>query len=106
LPQSTRRGKNWPSDLLPVGQTFVVGNPATLGRAPSNTIVLPVDTVSLHHLRVVYRNGGWWVEDLGSTNGTFVNGRPVSGVTRLTSGDILDCGPHVRLQFGGPLQAP
>jgi hypothetical protein len=84
--------------LLP-GQAFVVGSPATLGRAPGNTVALPAETVSLSHLRLVYRNGGWWVEDLGSTNGTAVNGEPVAAITRLASGDEIGCGPHVRLRL-------
>ena len=80
------------------GQTFQLPSPATLGRAPGNTVSVPVETVSLSHLRLVYRNGGWWVEDLGSTNGTFVNGTRVSSLTRLASGDLLGCGPQVRFR--------
>ena len=84
---------------LQPGQAFVVGSPATLGRAPGNTVALPAETVSLSHLRLVYRNGDWWVEDLGSTNGTAVNGQAVEGITRLAGGDEIGCGPHVRLRL-------
>ena len=91
---------------LHLGAALVVGTPATLGRAPENTVVMPAETVSLHHLRLVYRNGGWWVEDLGSTNGTSVNGQPVVGITRLTGGDVVECGPEVRLQLDVPRRAP
>jgi pSer/pThr/pTyr-binding forkhead associated (FHA) protein len=82
-----------------VGQTFQLPSPATIGRAPGNTLSVPAETVSLSHLRVVYRNRGWWVEDLGSTNGTFVNGTRISGLTRLAAGDMLGCGPHVRFRL-------
>jgi pSer/pThr/pTyr-binding forkhead associated (FHA) protein len=84
---------------LQVGQAFVVTSPATLGRAPGNTVVVPAQTVSLTHLRFVYRNGGWWIEDLGSTNGTFVDGRPVAGITGLARGAIVGCGPQVRFRL-------
>ena len=82
-----------------VGQTFQLPSPATLGRAPGNTLSVPVETVSLSHLRLVYRNGSWWVEDLGSTNGTFVNGARLTTVTRLAPGDVLGCGPQVRFRL-------
>ena len=82
-----------------VGQTFQLPSPATIGRAPGNTLAIPVETVSLSHLRLVYRNGGWWVEDLGSTNGTFVNATRITALTRLASGDVLGCGPHVRFRL-------
>lgn len=84
---------------LQPGQSFVVGSPSTLGRAPGNTVVVPAETVSSTHLRVVYRNGGWWIEDLGSTNGTFVNGRPIADITRLAGGDEVGCGPQVRFRL-------
>jgi pSer/pThr/pTyr-binding forkhead associated (FHA) protein len=84
---------------LQPGQSFVVGSPTTLGRAPGNTVVVPAETVSSTHLRIVYRNGGWWIEDLGSTNGTFVNGRPIADVTRLAGGDVVGCGPQVRFRL-------
>ena len=86
---------------LQVGQVLVIESPATLGREPGNTVVVPAQTVSANHLRLVYRNGGWWVEDLGSTNGTFVNGEPVGVITRLAGDDIVGCGPQVRLRLLG-----
>lgn len=84
---------------LPAGRTIVIQSPATVGRAPGNTVVVPVPTASLSHLHLVYRNGAWWVEDLGSTNGTFVNGRQIAGIERLAAGDVVGCGPHVRFRL-------
>ena len=82
-----------------VGHTVQLPSPATVGRAPGNTLALPAETVSLSHMRLVYRNGAWWVEDLGSTNGTVVNGVRVAALTRLGPGDILGCGPEVRFRL-------
>jgi hypothetical protein len=56
----------------------------TLGRAPDNDIVLPRPDVSRHHARFDYRDDVWRVVDLGSTNGTTLNGR------RLTEAAVAD----------------
>jgi pSer/pThr/pTyr-binding forkhead associated (FHA) protein len=87
------------ADGLRIGQTVTISNAATLGRTPGNVVVVPDPTVSESHLRLVYRNGAWWVEDLGSTNGSFVNSQPAVGITRLADGDVIGCGPRVRLRF-------
>lgn len=84
---------------LSPGQTFTVSGGATFGRSPGNAIVLPDTLVSQAHARLVYRNGSWWVEDLGSTNGTFVNGKAVEDVVRIRNSDVLGCGPRVRLRL-------
>lgn len=52
--------------------------PITLGRAPDNTIVIADNTVSSHHARLFLQGTQWYVQDLGSTNGTFVNEQRVS----------------------------
>ncbi len=85
--------------VFTVGQTVQLPSPATIGRAPGNTVSIPAETVSLSHLRLIYRTRGWWVEDLGSTNGTFVNGTRIAAITRLSPGDILGCGPQVRFRL-------
>ena len=84
--------------LLP-GGTIAVRNAATLGRSPGNAIVLDDALVSQAHARLVHRHDGWWLEDLGSTNGTFVNGKPIAGLTRVSPGDVLGFGPHVKLKL-------
>jgi hypothetical protein len=63
----------------------------TLGRGLNNDIVLEDARVSRHHAQLRYKTRRFWVTDLGSTNGTFVNGEPVSE-TALRNGDILSLG--------------
>lgn len=63
----------------------------TLGREDDNNIVLDDEKVSLHHAAVSKRGGSYWLEDLGSTNGTFV------GEMRLSSPHALTDGEQVRL---------
>lgn len=73
---------------------------ATVGREPGNTLVLREDTVSARHAVLRHERGRWLLEDLDSTNGTFVNGRPVHGTVRLGKGDEVRFG-HVALRFEG-----
>ena len=66
----------------------------TIGRHPDNDIVLPPTYVSGHHGRLERQGAEWHYVDLGSTNGTFVNGQRVQGAA-LRDGDILRIGdPH------------
>lgn len=69
----------------------------TIGRAPDNDVVLEVPEVSRHHARLEYHDGTFEIVDLGSTNGTLVNGVAVTR-TPLSDGDELTLGT-VRLQF-------
>ena len=68
----------------------------TLGRAPTCSIGIPDDTfASQLHTRVVPRDGAVWVEDLGSTNGTHVNGGRISVPVQLAVGDRLQIGSTI-----------
>lgn len=78
------------------GQRFAVNAETTVGRAPGCAVSLPDDTFVSHiHARVFRRDGGLWVEDLGSTNGTFVNGAKVTAAVPLQWGDRLQVGKTV-----------
>ena len=59
-----------------------------IGRHPDCDVVVEADTVSRRHARLIFRDGGWIVQDLASTNGTRLNGQPV-GRCRLRPGDQL-----------------
>ena len=63
-----------------------------IGRASNCDLILDDKTVSGRHARLVYHHGQWWVEDLISTNGTFLNEELVTSAVVLTDGDKLRCG--------------
>ena len=77
------------------GREFLVAGEATVGRAPGCAIVLGGDYVSAHHARLFERGGRVWVEDLGSTNGTLLNGRRVRRPAAMRAGDRLKIGDVV-----------
>jgi pSer/pThr/pTyr-binding forkhead associated (FHA) protein len=78
------------------GQIYPVTDEMTVGRAPGCGVVLADDTyVSQLHARIYAQNGEMFVEDLGSTNGTYVNQQRLSGSTKLRKGDRLQIGTTV-----------
>lgn len=68
------------------------GTYALIGRSPDCAIVLDDDYVSTRHARVVNGDSGLYLEDLGSTNGTFVNGRRITGATIIGPADEIRIG--------------
>jgi pSer/pThr/pTyr-binding forkhead associated (FHA) protein len=67
--------------------------PVTLGRAGRNDIPLGEDEfASADHARLEPRRDGVWIEDVGSTNGTFVNGERVTRPRKLRAGDVIRIG--------------
>ena len=67
--------------------------PVTLGRSPESDMNLGDDEfASAQHARVEPRRDGVWVEDVGSTNGTFVNGIKLERPRKLTPGDVVRVG--------------
>lgn len=72
-----------------------------IGRATDNTLILNENTISGYHARLSYQNEQWWLEDLGSRNGTFLNELPVSEPLVITYGDVLGFGKtRLRLASG------
>ena len=67
----------------------------TVGRVRGNDIVLPKGNVSKHHCRFLTRDGDIVVEDLHSTNGTYVNGRKILEPTALAAGDKIFVGDFI-----------
>ena len=78
------------------GRDQWIDGEATIGRGGGCTISLPADTfVSQVHARVVERDGQLFIEDLGSTNGTFLNGKQVAKTARVRKGDQMQIGSTV-----------
>jgi hypothetical protein len=79
------------------GATTVInlgGEDVTIGRTPSNTIQLTEQNVSRSHAKLVVRDDGWFVEDLGSYNGVRVNGVEIDGPTLLRERDLIQIGDY------------
>jgi hypothetical protein len=73
-----------------------------IGRAADNSLVLQDETASAHHARLSFHEGQWWLEDLGSRNGTAVNGIALEGPLVLTYGDQIAFG-RVEFRMEAPL---
>jgi pSer/pThr/pTyr-binding forkhead associated (FHA) protein len=80
------------------GTTYAVADEMTIGRAAACAVPIRDDFASQLHARVFRRDGDVFCEDLGSTNGTFLNKKPVHGPNRLTKGDRIQVGNTV-LEF-------
>lgn len=102
-PQKSRRaGRKQPERLRILepesrrGQDFNLDDELTVGRAPNCGVSLPDDTfVSQVHARLFRRDQDVWIEDLGSTNGTFLNDHKVSAPAVMHQGDRLKVGRTV-----------
>ena len=78
------------------GRTYDLDDELTIGRSPGCGVAMPDDIyTSTLHARLFRRNDQLWVEDLGSTNGTFVNSEQISQAVRLGKGDLLQIGSTV-----------
>lgn len=74
------------------GQTFVITDESTVGRTPGCQVHLDETTVSQLHARLFVRDGRLFVEDMGSTNGTFVNRAQIKAASPLRRGDRVSFG--------------
>lgn len=84
------------------GQTFILDQDIiSIGRDPGNDIVINHPQVSRQHARMKLQDATMVLEDLSSTNGTFVNGMRLSASQALTNGDVIGLGDAVRFTFYG-----
>jgi pSer/pThr/pTyr-binding forkhead associated (FHA) protein len=77
---------------VPPGTRFDLAPQTTIGRGPTSTIMLTDNFISGEHTRIWNRNGMWYVQDAGSTNGTFVNNQPARNALPAKFGDIIQVG--------------
>jgi pSer/pThr/pTyr-binding forkhead associated (FHA) protein len=87
-----------PEDEPPVGRAIALGPINSLGRNVNNTIYVEDDFVSANHAMLTFRGRSWFVEDQGSTNGTYVNGHRIDRPVALSYGDELTIG-RVRMRL-------
>jgi pSer/pThr/pTyr-binding forkhead associated (FHA) protein len=79
----------------------------TIGRVDDNTFPIPEGSVSSHHCEVLLRGGEVIINDLNSTNGTFINGRQITGEAPIKPGQILRLGQvEIRLEDASAAKAP
>ena len=99
LPRETRRRQLYLKVVQPAaqaGRTYDLDDELTVGRSPGCGVAMPEDIyTSTLHARLFRRNDQVWVEDLGSTNGTFVNSEQIKQAVRLSKGDLLQIGSTV-----------
>jgi FOG: FHA domain len=88
------------SEVLPVGEAFgLESRQLTIGRGAQNDVSIEGDEfASAQHLRVEPRRDGVWVSDIGSTNGTYVNGARIDRPRKLERGDVVRVG-ETELRF-------
>lgn len=89
------------------GERFRLHDGASIGRLQSQDVTFDVPAMSRAHATVVVRSGSWWIHDLESRNGTFVNGAPVTAEgASLTDGDTLVFAGSVTVNFHDPAVTP
>lgn len=71
----------------------------TFGRGRNNDIVTTESDISRQHSRIISRESGYLLEDLGSTNGTFINGKQINRPVALNHGDVLEFGETISFVF-------
>ncbi len=85
------------------GASFPLVPDAVLGRHPDCAIRLSDDFVSGQHARLTWEAGAWWLVDLGTLNGTAVNGERIKRPTQLRDGDVVHLGRiHARVALDSP----
>lgn len=97
---SARRGKAARQVIVTHGalagtRISLDGRPILIGRADDSTLVLDDDYASTRHARLAFSGGDWFVEDLGSTNGTYLDRAKVTGPTRVPLGVPIRIGKTV-----------
>ena len=80
---------------LKEGSIIPIRSDLSIGRKDSNSIILSDQHVSGNHAKIVVRNNGLFLEDLNSTNGTYLNGKKISSRVKLNNKDEIQIGTAV-----------
>jgi hypothetical protein len=75
-----------------MGSVFPLLEVTSIGRTPTNTIVVPDHFVSANHALLTWREKRWWLQDQGSRNGTTLNGALITQPTVVSDGDMIGVG--------------
>ncbi len=87
-----------PSNMPRKGARFALVPLTTIGRSTSNIIVIDDEFSSNEHAKITWLDQQWWLEDLGSSNGTLLNDLLINRATVITSGDMITVG-QTQLRF-------
>ena len=88
-----KKGPN-PGQVIELTQAEI-----TIGRESTATLHIEDRALSRAHSRLAKSGDGYTIQDLGSTNGTFVNGKPLTGAYTLQTGDVISLGEGVDLEY-------
>jgi hypothetical protein len=84
--------------FAPTGETHPLRPLTSMGRSPTNSIVISDEFASSEHATISLKDGRWWLEDRNSRNGTLLNGEPMRTAVIVTDGDIISIGTsHFKL---------
>ena len=83
------------AEIPAVDTTFPLLPITSIGRAASNSVVLPDGYASAEHALITRRQGQWWIEDQGSRNGTLLNDVQLAGTAVISAGDVIAVGGTV-----------
>lgn len=86
------RVKNGPAEIT--GISIPLAGPIIIGRSPDADLVIADDFVSSTHAKIVPSTDGFALQDLESTNGTLLNGQPVTRPLPIEVGDVIDLGKN------------
>ena len=87
------------------GEAVPLQAATTIGRVAGNTLVVDDPHTSAEHAELRFERGQWWLRDLGSSNGTTLNGEAVRTVVGVRPGDVIQCG-RVRFRFVPSVAVP
>lgn len=88
------------SSFLPTERVHPIFLRTTIGRSTDNTLQIEDDYLSANHARLYLRDNIWWLEDLGSRNGTLLNNIQLKRAVIVTRGDIISMGNiHLKIEL-------